>query len=159
MQERKTLSVLAAMLLTMAIAAPAATAMPADPLTQQSSQEDRRGENAAGQSDSAVNPQTQTPAAQLDMHASTVTAPAPAKTDLRSEAAADPTRAPEPPVGMPTWPVDPQPITPVQQQPVADGDGGGVDWQIPAIAIIGSLLLLGGLAVAGTRYRTTHAAG
>jgi hypothetical protein len=159
MQERKTMSVLAAALLTLAIAAPAATAKPADPVTQQKFQEDRRGEAAAAQSDSAVNPQTKTPAAQLDMHASTVTAPAPAKTDLRTEAAVDPTRAPEAPVGMPTWPVDPQPITPVAQQPVADGDGGGVDWQIPVIAIVGSLLLLGGLAVAGSRYRTSHAAG
>jgi hypothetical protein len=159
MQERKTLSVLAAVLLTLAIAAPAATAMPADPLTPQPSKQDLRGEASAGQSDSAVNPQTKTPAAQLDMHASTVKAPEPAKMDLRSEAAVDPTRAPDPPVGMPTWPVDPQPITPVDQQPVADGDGGGVDWQIPVIAIVGSLLLLGGLAVAGTRYRATHAAG
>ena len=34
------------------------------------------------------------------------------KSDLRTEAAADPSRAPKTPIGMPTWPVNPQPIVP-----------------------------------------------
>ena len=34
------------------------------------------------------------------------------KSDLRTEAAADPSRAPKTPIGMPTWPVNPQPIAP-----------------------------------------------
>src|SRR5687767_6140830 len=73
-------------------------------------------------------------AAQMDMHASTVSRPAAVhqdlrtegsiapsraaaharqvKVDLRTENAADPSRAPEAPLGLPTWPVDPQPIVP-----------------------------------------------
>jgi hypothetical protein len=105
-----------------------------------------------------VNPQTKTPARQLDMYASTVDKPEGPKSDLRSENAADPSRAPEPPVGLPTWPLDPKPLTPVPAEPVADDGDGGVDWQVPAL-IAGALLLLGGLGVAGTRYRTRHATG
>jgi hypothetical protein len=130
MKHRKTLSSLAAAaLLVAAIAVPVASAMPIDD------------------------------ARQKDMHASTVVKPADPFQDRRSEAAADPTRAPELPVGLPTWPVDPKPITPVSQAPVADGDDGGIDWQVPVIAAIGALLLAGGLVAAGTRYRATHAAG
>lgn len=157
MPDRKILSgLLAATLVVAAIAAPAAQAMPADTQMPAPAQTDLRGE-ASAESDTAVSPQTKTPAAQTDMYASTVEKPAPATLDLRSEAAADPSRAPEPPVGLPTWPADPQPIAPVASQPVAEGDGGGVDWQVPVLAIVGSLLLLGGAAVAGTRYRATHA--
>lgn len=116
-------------------------------------------------------------AAQLDMHASTVQRPAAAHQDLRTEAsmapsrqaanvsaaepdlrtenAVDSTRAPEPPVGLPTWPLDPKPIAPVSPQPVAvDGDGGDVDWPIAALALAGALALGGGLAFAAQRLRT-----
>jgi hypothetical protein len=155
MPDRKTLSgLLAATLVVAATAAPAAQAVPVDAQKPASAQQDLRTEASAGQSGSALSPQTKTPAAQLDMYASTVEKPSPAKQDLRSEAAADPARAPEPPLGLPTWPADPKPIAPVTTQPVADGDGGGVDWQVPVLAIVGSLLLLGGAAVLGTRYRT-----
>ena len=116
-------------------------------------------------------------AAQLDMHASTVKPPAPAnqdlrseasiaptraaahasvvKSDLRTEAAADPSRAPKTPIGMPTWPVNPQPIVPAATpQPVAvDGDGGDFDWPIAVLAV-GALVLGGGVLLAGHRLRT-----
>jgi hypothetical protein len=137
-------------LAALAITAPVATAMPIDAHARQ----DLRG--SAEPAPAALNSRTKTPAAQRDMYASTVVKPAPQKQDLRSEVAADPSRAPEPPVGLPTWPLDPRPITPVEQQPVADGDGGGADWQVPAFAIIGSLLLIGGLGLAGTRYRAAR---
>jgi len=78
-----------------------------------------------------------------------------AKLDLRTEAAADPSRAPEPPVGLPTWPLDPKPIVPAAPQPVAtDGDGIDIEWPIAALALAGALALGGGLAFAGTRLRT-----
>jgi hypothetical protein len=149
MQHRKTFSSLALTgLLVAAIAAPVASAMPIDNVRQQDMHastvqkpaDDLRGENAAGAG--SITPQTKTPSVG----------------DLRSENAADPSRAPEAPVGMPTWPVDPQPLTPAAPEPVADGDGGGVDWQVPVFAAIGALLLAGGLVLAGTRYRATHAA-
>lgn len=115
-------------------------------------------------------------AAQMDMHASTVEKPASAnqdlrtegsiapsraaadanvvKQDFRSENAADPSRAPESPVGMPTWPVDPKPIAPVAPQPVAgDGDGGDVEWPIAVLALMGALALGGALVIAGRRLR------
>jgi hypothetical protein len=159
MQERKTRSgLVVAALIAAAIGAPVATAMPAVDTYKPSTAQDLRGEASTEQPGTPVSPQTQTPAAQLDMHASTVQKPAPEKQDLRSEAAADPTRAPAPPVGLPTWPLDPRPLAPpVAQQPVADGDGGGVDWQVPGLAIVGSLLLIGGLVIAGARYRTRTA--
>jgi hypothetical protein len=154
MQHRKTLSSLAvSALLVAAIAAPVATAMPIDPRQRDmhastveksaAPKQDLRTEAAAEKSRTPVNPQTNAPIA---------------KQDLRTEAAADPSRAPELPAGLPTWPLNPKPIVPVSQEPVADGDGGGVDWQVPVFAAIGALLLAGGLAVAGTRYRATHAA-
>ncbi len=114
-------------------------------------------------------------AAQMDIHASTVKPPAPAnqdlrseassaptraaahasvvKSDLRTEAAADPSRAPKTPVGMPTWPVYPQPIAPPAQQPVATvGDGGDFEWPIAVLAL-GALVLGGGVLIAGQRLR------
>ena len=111
MQERSKIARLAvAALVAVGVAAPTATAaaMPAD--------------NGASR------------AAQMDMHASTVQKPAAVhqdlrteasiapsraaaharqvKVDLRTENAADPSRAPEPPLGLPTWPLNPQPIVP-----------------------------------------------
>jgi len=97
--------------------------------------------------------------AQLDMHASTVTKPKSAQQDLRTEAAADTSRAPAYPgsvPGPPTWPMHPQPI-PSAQAPVADGgDGGngGVDLPVALLSIAGTLALGGGLTVAGLRHRT-----
>ena len=148
MQYRKHLSALAtAPLLAAAIAAPAATAQPIDPgafHTAAAVQQDLRGEAATGGARAPI------------VRQSVVSAQ-----DLRSEASADTARAPETAPGVPTWPVNPKPLTPVSQ-PVADGGGDGdIDWPLSVLALFGSLLLGGSLGVAGTRYRTarTHATG
>ena len=114
----------------------------------------------------------------MDMHASTVVPPAtqqehrtpdaldqstpkapPAYQDQRSPDAVDPTRAPEPrpiPAGMPTWPVHPEPIARPADPAVltTGGDGGGVDWTLPAIALAGCLMAAGALVAARTRLRS-----
>ena len=75
------------------------------------------------------------------------------KSDLRTEAAADPSRAPKTPVGMPTWPVNPKPIAPPAPQPVAAvSDGGDFEWPIAVLAL-GALVLGGGVLIAGHRLR------
>jgi len=80
-------------------------------------------------------------------------APQAAPPDLRSENTADPSRAPAPPAGLPTWPAYPQPLVPRLPQPVAaDGNGDGIDWPIAALILAGALAL-GGVAVAGQRLR------
>jgi hypothetical protein len=115
-----------------------------------------------------------------DMHASTVQKPASASQDLRSEAAVpgarapvspaegtkvakadlrsenptDPTRAPKPSAGVPTWPTSPKPIAPVSAEPVAgDGDGGGLEWPVAVLALAGALALGGAVGIAGHRLR------
>ena len=133
MSHRKTLSRLTvASLAAAALAAPAATAMPTDPVD------------------------TAKDSRQADMHASTVTKPKPAKQDLRTEAAADPSRAPKQHPRLaapPTRPEHPQPIAPRAQAPLADGGDGGFDVPTLAIVIAGALALGGGLAVTGLRLR------
>jgi hypothetical protein len=56
--------------------------------------------------------------------------------------------------GPPTWPANPQPITPAK---VTDGDNG-IDWTTIGLGIAGSLLAVGGLAAFTTRHsrRTRH---
>ena len=134
MSHRITLSrLLIASLAAAALGAPAATAMPTD---------------AAG---TVQDPR------QADMHASTVTKPKPAIQDLRTEAAADSSRAPvQHPrlVGPPTWPAHAQPIA--AQAPSVDGggNGGGDDAPVWLIAVIGGTLALGsGMAVTSLRIR------
>jgi hypothetical protein len=160
MSHRKTLSaLLAAPLAVAAIAAPAAPAKPIDeplrPTTAGAVLKDPR---------------------QLDMHASTVVTPAAPKQDLRSEATIDATpvnpqthtpaaqqdlrteaaadKAPaDVPVGMPTWPTDPEPIVRVAQEPVATGGSDGIEWPLSGILIAGALLAGGTLGVAGMKFR------
>ena len=162
MSHRKTLSSLAVAGLLAAAAAPVASAMPIDeplrPMTAGAVLKD---------------------AAQLDMHASTVVKPEAGKQDLRSEAtidttplnpqthspaaqqdlrteaAADKSPAPEAPVGLPTWPIDPEPIVPVSNEPVATTGGGddGIEWPLSGILLAGALLAGGTLGVAGVKYR------
>jgi hypothetical protein len=154
MQHRKTLSSVVAPLVVAAIAAPAAVAMPIDNARQAdmhastvqkpaAAELDLRSEAAQEASKTPVRPQTGGPIA---------------KGDLRTEAAADTTRAPEAPVGLPTWPVNPKPLTPVTPEPVATGggDGDGIEWPLSGILVAGALLLGGTLGVAGTRYRVSH---
>ena len=136
MSHGKTLYRLAvAALATSALAAPTAIAMPAT------------GGNV-------------TDPRQQDMHASTVQSPV-ARQDHRSPDAVDQTRAapqPVPPVGMPTWPASPEPL-PQPKQPAVlptGGDGGDVDWTLPAIALAGCLMVGGALVVGRTRLRSAR---
>jgi hypothetical protein len=77
--------------------------------------------------------------------------------DLRTEAAKDPV-GPTPPVGMPTWPVDPKPIVPAAPQPVqaTDTDGGSIDWPLVGI-LAASTLAMAGAAFVVTRRTAGHA--
>jgi hypothetical protein len=139
MSHRKTLSRLTlASLVAAGLAAPMATAMPTDPGT------------------AAV-----TDPRQADMHASTVTKSKTPKQDLRTEAAADPSR---PPVGHPrlagppTWPENPQPIGRAQAQLAGSGGGGSSD-DVPVELLIvgGALVLGGGMAATAVRLRARTA--
>ena len=152
---RKTLSGLAVAAL-LASTAPVASAMPVDgPL--------RPTEAGAVLKD--------TDPRQLDMHASTVQKQDAAPKDLRSEAAADAGVRPqtgtdlrgeaaagkpatEAPLGLPTWPVDPQPITPiVVDEPVATGGDDGLEWPLSGILLAGALLLGGTVGILGAHFR------
>ena len=92
--------------------------------------------------------------------------------DLRSEAAVDagdqapdqhgpPRRgrgggkpATEAPLGLPTWPVDPQPITPlVVDEPVATVGDDGLEWPLTGILLAGALLLGGTVGILGAHFR------
>jgi hypothetical protein len=122
-------------LATAAIAAPAASAQPAEPVVvtpQDMAAVDLRTE--------AIKPQTGTPV----------------KKDMRTEAAKDPSRAPvtKQLPGPPTWPAYPRALTPPQQATVTDdGDGGGIEAPIVALIIASTLALGGGLTVAALRHR------
>jgi hypothetical protein len=123
-------------LATAAIAAPAASAQPIDPISAQPDKaavaQDLRTE--------AVKPQTGTPVTK----------------DMRTEAAKDPSRAPESRLpGPPTWPAYPRALTPPQAATVTDdGDGGGIEAPVVALIIAATLALGGGLTVAVLRHRT-----
>ncbi len=84
-------------------------------------------------------------------------APAPvARQDRRSPDAADPIVTSRPVPGLPTWPLDPQPLTPVSAQALEDD---GTPW--PTVGLIaGAVLALAGTAVtAGRIRRRIHRAG
>ena len=113
----------------------------------------------------------------MDMHASTVQKPKPAKVDLRGEAAAGAaivagksgredlrgeaaaapkqsplTRTPLP--GPPTWPAYPTPLPKPETPVVADtGDDGGIEVPEAILAIVGTLALGAGMAVVVLRHR------
>ena len=98
----------------------------------------------------------------IDFHGSISTSPKSAQQDLRSEAAADPSRAPSYPrhfQGPPTWPTHAQPISsaPAQVADVGDGDDGGIDLPVALIGVAGTLALGGGLTVVALRHRTRTA--
>jgi hypothetical protein len=171
-----------AALATTALAASPAIAMPIDSGTNGT------GSIAAEQRQVDMDASTaklDLPKRQQDMHASTVQPPAvqqeqrtpdvidrsapkpgPAvvQPDLRTPDAIDQSPAPKPqviPRGMPTWPVNPETLPQPQRPeavPTTGGDGGGIDWEIPAIALAASLLLGGALVVARTRLRGASAA-
>jgi len=120
----------------------------------------------------------------MDMHASTVHKPTPAKVDLRGEAAADSkatpakvdlrgeaavdatrapvtrapiTRAPLP--GPPTWPMHPTPLPVNRTAPVAVDGGSDTDVPASVLIIAGTLLAAGGMGAVAlyTRPRTRTA--
>jgi hypothetical protein len=62
--------------------------------------------------------------------------------------------APRTHAAPPTWPVNPQPITPAHTVKVVDD--GGVDWAPIALGIFGGLLAVGAVAALTTRRRRTH---
>jgi hypothetical protein len=149
MSHRKTLSGLfVAPLLVAAIAAPTASAMPLQEARQadmhastvvkpEAQTQDLRGEATI---DTVVSPQTHSPVATQD---------------LRGEAAAE-KPAPGTPIGLPTWPLDPKPIVPVANEPVATTTGGGddgIEWPLSGILLAGALLLGGTIGVAGAHFR------
>ena len=133
-----------AALATSALAAPAAIAMTPDPAADM---------HASTVVPPATQQEHRTPDA---MDRSTPKAP-PVYQDLRSPDAVDPTRAPEPqpvPAGMPTWPVQPEPIAQPAEPAVLPTGGDGVDWTLPAIALAGCLMVGGALVAARTRLRS-----
>jgi hypothetical protein len=144
-----------AALATTALAASTAIAMPIDPGTNGTGS---IAAQARAQDSDASTAKTELSPRQLDMHASTVQPPAVLQ-DQRTPDAVDASPAPKPqviPRGMPTWPVNPQTLPQPQRPeavPATGGDGGGIDWEIPAIAFAASLLLGGALVVARTRLR------
>ena len=174
---RTILRLTVAALATTALAASTAIAMPIEPGTNGTGS--IAAQAYAQDSDAST---AKTDVRQLDMHASTVQPPAvtqdqrtpdaidrsapkpgPVHADLRSPDAVDQSPAPKPqviPRGMPTWPVNPQTLPQPQRPeavPATGGDGGGIDWKIPAIALAASLLLGGALVVARTRLRDARA--
>ena len=134
--------IVTAALATLALAAPVATAMPdRDGVgTTAAPQQDLRGADARNAS---VQPQTGTATLGQDFRTA----------DAR-DAGATPS---EPVVGLPTWPVDPEPIAPVETTPVAgDDDTSPLVYVLPGIAF--SLLLAAGLGYAvRTSGRTRRA--
>jgi hypothetical protein len=110
----------------------------------------------------------------IDMYASTVQKPTPAKQDLRGEAAADAAAKPgkqdlrgeaaaapavspvtRTPVaqGPPTWPAYPTPLPAPEPAVVVDGDDGGIEVPEAILAIAGTLVLGAGMAVVVLRHR------
>jgi hypothetical protein len=140
---------LAATLAVTALAVPAAQARPADipaspakdaPKAQQQQYRDLRMPDTIDAAD-AIN------AAKLRGHAAAA-ANAPGATAVGS--ASRP--APRTLAGPPTWPVNPQPITPADAAKVVDD--GGVDWTPIVLGIVGGLLAVCGIVVLTTRRRT-----
>jgi hypothetical protein len=139
---------LAATLAVTALAVPAAQARPADihaPLVKeapkaQQQYRDLRMPDTIDAAD-AIN------AAKLRGHAAAAVN-APGATAVGS--ASRP--APRTLAGPPTWPVNPQPITPVHAAKVVDD--GGVDWTPIVLGIVGGLLAVCGIVVLTTRRRT-----
>jgi hypothetical protein len=117
------------------------------------------------------------PAQQMDMHASTVHKPEPAKVDLRGEAAAEPKAKPakvdrrgeaaadaaRPPVsrgplpGPPTWPAYPTPLPTPQTTVAADDGDGGIDIPASVFIIAGTLVAAGAMGLAALRIRARTA--
>ena len=131
---------LAAALATLAIAAPAAAvAQPADMHASTAQAAAQAQQRQDLRSPDAID------AAQHPRKAQTIDAPGATVVDSQS------TTTPVAP-GQPTWAVNPQPIPPATA-PAAVKSGDGTDWATIGLGIAGTLLVLGGLAVATNRLR------
>ena len=137
----------AAALAVTALAVPAAQARPADmhasvaQAAAKAQQQDLRSPDTIDAADAIK-------AAQLRRHAAAAAVNAPGATAVDSA-----TRpAPRTVAGPPTWPVNPQPITPVHAAKVVDG--GGVDGTPIVLGIVGGLLAVCAVVVLTTRRRT-----
>lgn len=133
---------LAAALAITAIAAPAAAAKPLD-LRSPDAQDavSYAPPNARG----------------TDVGAPDQQVPAPlAHQDRRSPDAADPTVTARPVPGLPTWPVNPQPLTPVSAQASEDD---GTPWLTVGLIAGAVLALAGTAATAGRIRRRIHRTG
>ena len=131
---------LAAALAASAIAAPAATAQPADmhastaqAAAQAQQRQDLRGEHAQ---DAALHPRK------------AVVVNAPGATVVESQSKSTPV-AP----GQPTWAVNPKPLPPVTAQAAATKSDDGVDWTTIGLGIGISLLVIGGIAALSSRSK------
>ena len=129
---------LAAALAASAIAAPAASAMPAPPdmhasTAQAQQRQDLRGEHAQ---DAALHPRK------------AVVVNAPGATVVESQSKSTPV-AP----GQPTWAVNPKPLPPLTAQAAATKSDDGVDWTTIGLGIGISLLVIGGIAALSTRSK------
>ena len=133
---------LAAALAITAIAAPAAAAKPVDLRTPDAQDAvSYPSPNARG----------------TDVAAPDQQAPAPvARQDRRSPDAADPPVTPRPVPGLPTWPLNPQPLTPVSAQAIEDD---GTPWLTVGLIAGAVLALAGTAAMAGRIRRRIHRAG
>ena len=126
-------------LAALALAAPAASARSADESAAtgaQQKQDFRNPDNRAETSSSAANVWP--------------------KQDLRSPDARDAARPEPTPAlpGPPTWPVNPQPITPVSE--TAHDGGGGID-TAPLLGLItGGIVLIGGAGAVAMKTRRTR---
>ena len=132
---------LAAALAASAIAAPAASAMPAPPdmhaSTAQAAAQERQDLRGEAARDAALHPRK----------AQAVDAPGATAADSQSKS------TPVAP-GQPTWAVNPKPLTPpASTQVAATSSDDGIDWTSIAIGVGGSLLVLGGAAVLMSRIR------
>ena len=134
---------LAATLAAMAIAAPAASAMPAPPdmhastaqaAGQAQQKQDLRGEAAR---DAALHPRV----------AQVVNAPGATAAD--SQAKSTPV-AP----GQPTWAVNPKPLHAPTQTVSATSSDDGVDWTTVGIGVGITLVVMGGIVALTSRSRT-----
>ena len=130
---------LAAALAASAIAAPAASAVPADmhsstaqAAAQSQQRQDLRGEHAQ---DAALHPR------KLQV------VNAPGATVVESQSKSTPV-AP----GQPTWAVNPKPLPPLPAQASTSSDDG-VDWTTIGLGIGISLLLIGGIAAVASRSK------
>ena len=154
MQHRKTLSgLIVAPLVIAAIAAPTASAVPADARQldmyastvqkAEAAKQDLRSENAADSSRVPVEPADDTRR--------------PRSRTCAARQRPTSRRCPRPRSACRSGRANPEPLAPVSQAPVATGVGDdGIEWPLSGIVIAAALLLGGTLGVAGTRYRVSH---